>query len=153
MTEYARNLAAGGLFFAVGSVFLIWAMLTLQMGSPAQMGPGFFPTVLGGLLCAFGVAVAISALLQHRMRSAETVEHEPWPWRPILLVGLSPLAFALTIEQFGLVVAAFLTLFIALLASHGIGIAKRLAIAAGFTAFCVVVFKYGLGVSFDLFWN
>lgn len=153
MTEYTRNLAAGGLFVAVGTVFLTWSALSLRMGTLAQMGPGFFPTVLGGLLCVFGVAVAVSAWLRHRSRPASPVDREPWQWRPILLVGLSPIVFALSIERLGLVPATFLTLMMVLLASPPIGIIKRIAIAAGFTAFCVVIFKYGLGVSISLFWT
>ena len=152
MTQYSKDLAAGGLFVIVGLLFVVWSAFSLRMGTPDRMGPGFFPIVVGSLLCALGIAVATLAFLRHRKQPADNTADEPWPWRPLLMIGLSPLAFAFTIERLGLIAAALLTLLVAFSATKEIGNLKRLAIAAGFTAFCVLVFKYGLGVPFDLTW-
>ncbi|MGV6876231.1 tripartite tricarboxylate transporter TctB family protein [Pseudochelatococcus sp. B33] len=153
MQQRTKNVFAGALFLGVGAVFLVWSLLTLHMGTASQMGPGYFPAALGALLCLLGVGVITSAQRQMALaEDAEADERGPVRWRPILMIVLSPLAFALTIEPLGLLPASFLTLIISVFASSSVSIGRGLVVTLGFTAFCALVFKYGLGVPFHLAW-
>ena len=59
------DLLAGGTFVAVGLAFAV-ASSRYELGSALQMGPGYYPLVLGGLLVALGVGVAAEGLFRRR---------------------------------------------------------------------------------------
>jgi hypothetical protein len=50
---------------ALGLAFAV-AASRYELGSALQMGPGYYPLVLGGLLVALGVGVAVEGLLRRR---------------------------------------------------------------------------------------
>jgi hypothetical protein len=64
-----RDLLAGGTFVAIGLAFAA-AASRYQLGSALQMGPGYYPLVLGGLLVVLGIAVAVEGMLRRRLRNA-----------------------------------------------------------------------------------
>jgi hypothetical protein len=86
----------GILFIAVGIAFVVLAS-GYRIGTPARMGPGFFPIVLGGILVALGLSLSIPALIR---------DGEPLP-----RLGLRPLLTVLVaiVESVGL--ALLLTAF------------------------------------------
>ena len=59
------DLLAGGTFVAVGLAFAV-ASSRYELGSALQMGPGYYPLVLGALLVALGVGVAAEGLFRRR---------------------------------------------------------------------------------------
>ncbi len=59
------DLLAGGTFVALGLAFAV-ASSRYELGTALQMGPGYYPLVLGGLLAALGVGVAVEGLLRRR---------------------------------------------------------------------------------------
>jgi hypothetical protein len=79
---------------------------TLPMGNAAQMGPGYFPYILGGILLLLGLVIAIRAL----WKDSEAIK--PTPLRPLLGVLGGVLAFAFSVQPFGLVLAIFLLIVI-----------------------------------------
>ena len=54
-----REFIAGALFSAVGIAVALYASSHYQVGSAARMGPGYFPTMLGWVLAALGVVIAL----------------------------------------------------------------------------------------------
>ena len=73
------DLLAGGTFVAVGLAFAV-ASSRYELGSALQMGPGYYPLVLGGLLVALGVGVAVEGLLRRRnSRDASVRDSTPAP--------------------------------------------------------------------------
>jgi hypothetical protein len=59
------DLLAGAIFMAVGLAFAV-ASSRYELGSPLQMGPGYYPLVLGVLLVALGAGVAVEGLFRRR---------------------------------------------------------------------------------------
>ena len=51
-----------GLMFLVVGVLAVWLSQSYNMGTSARMGPGYFPTVLGGVLAVIGVVLALKSL-------------------------------------------------------------------------------------------
>ena len=47
-----KDLLAGAIFIAIGAFFLSNAWRNLEIGTSFQMGPGYFPVVLAGILLA-----------------------------------------------------------------------------------------------------
>jgi hypothetical protein len=138
MTINLKELAAGAIFIAFGAYFAISAYSTLAIGTAFQMGPGFFPILLGLLLIALGLGVAIRGV---------TVERTPFgdiSPRGILLILAAPIFFGVTVEGLGLVASTFLTCLIAVAASRRVTIARAALVSALLTVFCVAVFGYAL---------
>ena len=91
---------AGLLFILLGAGFALGAG-AYDMGSAAQMGPGFFPRLLGVFLAVLGVAIFVIAKDEGRPASAGAL-----PWRPLLAVCAGVAAFGLSLEWFGLFIAS-----------------------------------------------
>lgn len=146
MTFNSRDTLAGGFFIAVGLFFCVNAWVKLPIGTAFQMGPGYFPIVLGVILAGLGVAIVFRGDGASEGESMGTI-----PIRGALLTSIAPLAFGLTVERLGLVVSLVITLLIAAPASYKVGPLFALGLAAALTLFCVIVFHYGLGLPIPLF--
>src|SRR4051812_36237996 len=58
-----KDFWCGVIFLVIGVAFMVLAR-DYRFGTAARMGPGFFPTMLGGLLAALGLGLALPALLR-----------------------------------------------------------------------------------------
>jgi hypothetical protein len=104
------------------------------------MGPGYFPTLLGGLL----VLIGLVSLARAALRAGP-----PLPSMRItglLAVTAATLAFGLLVRGAGLVVALPALVLVSAWASTRFRWGPGLALAAGLTLFCIAVFLKGLGV-------
>ena len=63
--RYNRDFFAGLLYIVTGAVAMFIAR-DYPFGSALRMGPGYFPTVLGGIMIAFGLYVLALGLRPHR---------------------------------------------------------------------------------------
>lgn len=113
-------------------------------GTPADMGPGFFPQLLGWLLAALGAAIALRAWLRGSEVGAAL------RWRSMVCVSGAILLFALTLEPAGVVPAAFGAALVASIADERIGWPGRIATAAGVAALAVLIFVGALGMALPL---
>ena len=139
-----KDFLAGLLFLVIGVLAMYFAR-DYPMGLAARMGPGYFPMVLGGLLCLFGLYVMIRGI-----RTSEPVRGE-WGWRPLGLITLSIVVFGFTMEKLGLVPALMLLFFIAALAGREFRFKEVLLLAVLMSAFAAAVFVYGLQLPYPLF--
>jgi hypothetical protein len=90
---------AGVLFVLVAGLGL-WLSRDYPVGTALRMGTGYLPRLLCWLLLAMGVATLLGGFLS---RDAQTVE--PIHWRPPILVACGFVAFALSVDRLGIVVA------------------------------------------------
>jgi hypothetical protein len=140
-----KDLAAGLIFAAIGAFFGIDALRHLRIGSALQMGPGYFPLVLSGVMLLLALIIIGKGL---------TVPPTPfgdWPWRGVLLVIGAPLVFYFTIIGAGLVPTVFLVALMTAFASQRMRPLFALGLAAGLTVFCVAVFIWAIGLPIALF--
>lgn len=135
-----NDLAAGGLFVAFGSYFALEA-LNYELGTPLRMGPGFMPVVLGGILVALGIAVAIKGIGQPDQEAAP-----PWPWRGLVLTLGTIVFFAATIRGLGFIPVVLISGTATALASSRNSILSALVISVGLSVLCMLVFVIGLGL-------
>jgi hypothetical protein len=141
-----KDLCAGLLFVAIGGVAVI-AASGYPFGSTRQMGPGYFPLLLGGILILLGAAIGGRALWAGEVKPLPAV-----PFRPLVLVTLSILIFAVMLERFGLVPAILATVAVSCLGGHEFRIREALLLAVFLAAACVLLFHVALGLPFAL-WN
>jgi hypothetical protein len=134
-----KDLWAGVLFVVLGVGAMVVAR-RYPFGGPANMGPGFFPTLLGGLLALLGAATALRGL-----RFTLTREEAPaFHWRPLLVVLGAIVLFGLLLQPLGLALTSALLV----LASRGAAPDFRWreagVSALALTVFTALVFVWGL---------
>ncbi len=138
-----RDFLAGLLFMVLGGLAVALAR-DFPMGTTMRMGPGYFPTAIGGILFLFGVYV-----LGRGVRSRVQVRGA-WGWRPLALVTLSIVVFGFLLERLGLIPAAFLMFLVAAAAGPEFRFKEVLLLATVMTAFSVLVFIWGLKLPYPL---
>jgi putative tricarboxylic transport membrane protein len=112
-------------------------------------GPGTAPRLFAFTLGILALAVVVSGFLM------DGPEVSGYKLRGVIFIIGSILAFAAAIRPLGLVVASFSTMVICAAASEDIKWRETLIIAAVVTAFCSILFPYGLNLPFQLwprFW-
>jgi Tripartite tricarboxylate transporter TctB family len=134
-----------GLLFVVFGVLTIFFARDYPLGITARMGPGYFPMVLGGLLCLFGMVIMLRGI------RAGTPVNGAWGWRPLGLITLSIVVFGFTMEKLGLVPALMVLFFVAALAGREFRFLEVLLLAVLMSAFAAAVFVYGLKLPYPLF--
>ena len=138
-----RDFLAGLLFVVLGGLAVALAR-GYPIGSTMRMGPGYFPTVLGGILLLFGVYVLLRGV-----RSGDEVKGE-WGYRPLALISLSIVMFGFLLDRVGMVPAIVATLFAAAAAGREFRFKEVLLLAVVLTAFSVAVFSYGLKLPYPV---
>jgi len=133
-----RDLIAGIVLIVIG-LFGVYTSHNYPMGTVSRMGPGMFPTTLGYLLAVFGALIALPAWF--RSGTVPVVE-----FRPLVFILLAAVAFALTVEVFGVVPAIFLLTGFAVLADNKLGIIGTIVLASVLSAGAVLIFLVGLSI-------
>ncbi len=138
-----KDFAAAWIYLAIGVATIVIGR-DYKMGTAFQMGPAYFPTVLGALLAFIGVTSLIRSFLQ---------KGEPIPafaWKQLLLIVAATVVFGLIVKGAGLVIALPLFVLMTAYASVKFRWGPSLLLAAGATLFCTLVFVKGLGVPLPL---
>ncbi len=148
-----KNVLAGLMFIAIASLGL-WLSRDYPIGTLRRMSTGFMPQMLCWLLMGLGGIVLLQGLLAREVhvppdeasatdRNSEGREN----YWSIAFVALSLVAFALTIETLGLVVAIIALIVIASFACRGIAWWETIATAIGLTVLCWLIFVLGIGMT------
>jgi hypothetical protein len=141
------DILAGLIFVAFGLAFAITS-LSYELGTPLRMGPGYFPLALGGLLVLLGLLIVGKGVVSG---SSAEERFGSVPWRALFLIVAAVLFFGLTVRGLGLVPATAVTALLTALASYRTGILAAVAIAAGLTVLCVLIFVFALQLRLPLF--
>ncbi len=139
-----RDVWAGVMLIATGAAAVIIAR-NYAFGTSLRMGPGYFPSVLGGLLVLFGLYLVASGL-----RSNEKIEGN-WSLRALVVLPLSLVMFGLLMEYAGFVPALMVLIVGSAAAGSEFNLKEVLLLAAGLTFFAVALFIWGLGLPYPLF--
>lgn len=134
---------SGSVFGFVGVAALVFGR-EYSFGSLASIGPGFFPTVAGVMLCGFALVLLLRSVLT---QDQEQVSLAPLPI--IVIVGSSVL-FALILRPLGLPLSACILVLISTYASRSLGLLPALVLACAIAAFVTLVFIYGLGLQMPI---
>lgn len=95
-----KDFWAGVMFVVIGVLFLFWSQ-AYQFGTASRMGPGYFPTVLGGLQIALGILVAWPAL----GRSSPIVKVDSIGWRGLGIILGAVILYAVLLPRLGFVIS------------------------------------------------
>lgn len=134
----------GLLFGGFGLFAAIYAAMSYKLGTAVRMGPGYFPTWVGGLVALLGLVVMLRSL---------TLEGPALPrmrLRPVIFVLGGSLAFGYLLKPLGMVAATIVLVIVSAAGGHEFRWREVLLLAVGLAAFAVGVFVYGLGLPFPL---
>lgn len=139
-----KDFWAGILYIAFGAG-AVWLMRDYGMGTALKMGPGYFPSVLGGLLALIGVAAIVRSFFSPGEPIGSLAV------KPMLYVCVPTIAFGVLVRGAGVIPAIVVLALASAYASARFRIGPALLLATGLAAFCVLVFVYGLGVPLETF--
>lgn len=138
-----KDLLAGLLLLVIGGVAVVVAR-DYPFGSAMRMGPGYFPTVLGGILCLFGAYLAVRGI---RAGGKTAID---WNLRPVALLTAAIVVFGVVMSRLGLVPALVAMTFVAALAGREFRVKEVALLAVALSAFAVVIFVYVLKLPYPL---
>jgi len=130
--------------FWSGIMFLSFALVELyiargySMGSSGEMGPGYFPVVLGVMLGGLGALLVTRAVIAGDEPVAGA------SIRPLLFLAAAVIVFGVSIEPLGLVLSLVLTVVIAALAGRQSGPLEIALLAGALAALSVGIFHFAL---------
>jgi hypothetical protein len=155
---HPKDFWSGIMFVALGAGFALVAKglkfgdsVLIQgyaMGTPARMGPAFFPFWLGMILMLFGVVIAFNG---YRTKGGDESAFPKFHWIPILYVLGAVVLFGVILKHVGMLIAGVILVF---LASYGnpekVSIRATAFLAVGLVTFCALVFVWGLKLPIPL---
>lgn len=129
-----------GLLFMALAAGVFWFGSSLRAGSALEMGPGYFPRLLGGGLFVVGLAVSGLAL----KIEGPAIEYRAG-LRPLVVLSAAVFAFGFALESLGLIVATALLIGVSAFASSETKWLETAALAIGVGGLCAVLFVVLLG--------
>ncbi len=139
----SKDFLSGVMFIAFGLVALYFGR-NLQMGTTVRMGPGYVPHMLAYIMLALGGIIAVMALLT----PGEQVETPKW--KPITMVTVGIVCFALLFETAGLIPALVVLILIASLGGEEFKLTEVIMNMIVLSILCIVVFKLGLQMNISI---
>ena len=135
-----------GLFFTGFGVLIAIGALQYPLGTPGQMGAGFFPFWLGLLLALVGVIVLLQA-----MRSEQDAML-PIDWRALGIITGAIVLSGLLLRPAGLLVSIPVLVIVSSFASRNLKPLAVIITAIVLTAMAYVIFILGLDLRIPLIW-
>jgi Tripartite tricarboxylate transporter TctB family len=129
---------ATGLLFAGVGLAALWIGADYPMGTAQRPGTGVLPRILAWCLIGTGVALWIKALL------ADGPGVTRWAWRPVVMITLATVAFALLIDRLGLVATMLVSMTLTALGTPQTRWREYTIFAALMVVVGVALFIYGL---------
>lgn len=121
-----------------------WIAQGYPMGTVLRMGSGYFPTLLSGILCVFGVLLMLRAV-----KTTESIEGG-WSLRALVILPISFALFGFLLDRAGFVPAMLVLVIGSALAGSEFRLIEVLALAVFMTVLSIGIFIYGLGLPYQM---
>lgn len=141
--RYNRDFFAGLFYIALGAVAM-WIARDYPFGSALRMGPGYFPSVLGGMMIAFGVAVMLMGV-----KNNEKIK-PGFSFRALIVLPLATVAFGVTMEEAGFIPALAVLIPISAAAGKEFKSIEVLLLTIALIILSLAVFIWGLGLPYPM---
>lgn len=136
-----------GLMFIAFGVTAIFLSREYPMGSALRMGPGYFPTWLGGIMSVFGIVVFLTSF---KIKGEGLGK---WALRPLIVLCLSIVVFGLGMDywNFGFVPSLVALILGCALAHEDLHWLETILLATFLSMGCVALFIWVIGLPYRLF--
>jgi len=154
---HPKNFWGGVIFAAIGVMFALIArglsfgdtvlLAGYTMGTPARMGPGFFPFWLGMILVGLGALISVAAITT---RGGAEGKLERFHWKELFFVLGSVVLFGVLLKALGMLLAGIVLIVGAGFGSHSFSFRKSIILAVILVIFSALVFVIGLKLPIPL---
>lgn len=149
-----KDFFSGLMFMGVGVAFA-WGATSYSIGSAANMGPGYFPLVLGILLSVLGGIITFKALVVETMDGDQI---GAFAWKPLVFIILANLVFGallgglpkVGLPSMGLIAGIYALTFVASLAGDTFSFKEVFVLATILAAFSYFAFIKMLNLQFPV---
>jgi hypothetical protein len=141
--RYNRDFFAG-VFYIILGVVAMWIARDYPFGSALRMGPGYFPSVLGGIMIVFGIAVVLMGV-----KNNEKIK-PGFSFRALFVLPIATVAFGVTMEEAGFIPALLVLIPIAAAASKEFKWIEVGLLTVGLTIMSLAIFIWGLGLPYPM---
>jgi hypothetical protein len=141
--RFNRDFFAGLLYIVTG-VAAMWIARDYPFGTALRMGPGYFPTVLGGIMIAFGVAVLLMGV-----KNNEKIKGG-WSIRALIVLPLSAVIFGVLMEEAGFIPALAALIPASAAAGKEFKWGEIILLTIGLIILSLAIFIWGLGLPYPL---
>lgn len=138
-----RDFFAGLLYIAIGALGMFIAR-DYPFGSALRMGPGYFPSVLGGMMIAFGVAVMMMGV-----KNNEKIKPH-WSFRALIVLPIATVVFGVMMEETGFIPALLVLIPFSAAAGREFKPVEIALLTIGLTVLSTLLFIKGLGLPYPL---
>ena len=138
-----KDFWAGILLIASGAAAIFIAR-DYPFGSTLHMGPGYFPSVLGGILVLFGITITLMGLKRNDKIQGR------WSPRALVVLPLSLVLFGVLMKHAGFMPALAALIFGSAAAGREFKFVEVLLLTAVLTGLSAAVFIWGLGLPYPL---
>ena len=138
-----KDVWAGMMMIGIGAAAMFIAR-DYRFGSALRMGPGFFPTFLGGILIAFGICIIAVGL-----RSGEKIQGSV-SLRALVMLPFSLILFGVLMEHAGFIPAMVALVFVSAASGREFRVIEVLLLTVVLTVASVALFIWGLGLPYLL---
>ena len=135
---------AFGVFLVALALTAFAATARLNVGTAADMGPGFVPRVLAWVILGFGAVFCVTGAL----KTAEPPT--PPSWRPLIAILAAIGVFAVLFWSLGLIAACMGSVLVAGTAAGPVRWGRLILLGPTLAAFSALLFVKGLGLPFQL---
>jgi hypothetical protein len=139
----SKDFLSGLMFIAFGLVALYFGR-HLALGTAVRMGPGWVPHMLSYILLGLGLLICVVALFT----VGEPVERPRW--KPITMVTVGIVLFALLFERTGMLPALIVLVLVSSMGGDEFKITEVVGNMVVLAVLCTLVFKIGLGMNISI---
>ena len=141
--RHNRDFFAGLLYIFIGALGMFIAR-DYPFGSALRMGPGYFPSVLGGMMIAFGVAVMMMGVKNNEKMKPY------WSFRALIMLPLATVVFGVMMEEAGFIPALLVLIPLSAAAGKEFKVVEIALLTIGLTILSTLLFIKGLGLPYPL---
>jgi hypothetical protein len=138
-----KDFWAGMMFLGTG-VGAMWVSRSYPFGTALNMGPGYFPMVLSGVLSIFGLYITLRGL-----RKSEKIKGS-WSIRALIVLPLSIVVFGILMHRAGFVPALMAVVSLSAAAGKEFRLKEVLLLSVFLCVLSVAMFIWGLRLPYPL---
>ncbi|MBI3196205.1 MAG: tripartite tricarboxylate transporter TctB family protein [Rhodospirillales bacterium] len=139
----SKDFLSGLMFIGFGLLDIYFGQ-KLAIGTTVRMGPGYVPRMLALIMMGLGALICVVALVTE----GEPVDRIKW--KPITLVTIGIICFALLFERAGLLPALVVLVLISSLGGEEFKLTEVIGNMVALAIICTLVFKVGLGMNISI---
>jgi hypothetical protein len=139
-----KDLWAGLMYIGTGAVGM-WIAKDYPFGSALRMGPGYFPSVLGGIMVVMGIYVLALGLRKNHEKIEGNLS-----LRALIVLPISMVVFGILMEEAGFIPAMLALIPISAAAGRDFKWVEVVPLTIGLTILCAAGFIFALGLPYPL---